>query len=374
MRLAWLYDFDACFNPTGVTRHALAQLDGLARRSEVELSVVSGRIADPDGLARWHSLAADRRYELPMRTRDMLRLWRLAGWPPVTFWTGPQDWVYCPAEYYVAVDRRARLAVTSHDVLQDVKYGSSRRRDLVGRVLQRADRVLSVSAFNTARLIEQWPDCRDKIRPVPNAADDLFFEAATEAERAAVRADLGLPDGLPYLISVANFQARKNLVRLVRAVGRLREVADGSMAVVLLGSGSDEQAGRLKATIETLGPSVQVVTPGYRQGKPLRAAYAEASALVFPSLCESFGIPAVEAMAQGCPVALADDTALPEIGGEAGWYFPPSDESAIEGALRSLLDDDAERARRVERGRKIASKYRWDRANEALMAALCDPG
>ena len=54
-----------------------------------------------------------------------------------------------------------------------------------------------------------------------------------------------------------------------------------------------------------------------------------ATALVFPSLCESFGIPAVEAMAQGTPVALADSTALPEIGGDAGWYFDPESEEAI---------------------------------------------
>ena len=110
--------------------------------------------------------------------------------------------------------------------------------------------------------------------------------------------------------------------------------------------------------------------PGYRQGKALRAAYAEATALVFPSTCESFGIPAVEAMAQGIPVALADSTALPEVGGEAGWYFPPEDEEAMAGVLRDLLDRGDERSRRVEAGRRVASGYRWDAANDRLVAAL----
>ena len=80
----------------------------------------------------------------------------------------------------------------------------------------------------------------------------------------------------------------------------------------------------LREAAAAAGPRVLIRMPGYRQGHDLRAIYAEATALVFPSLCESFGIPAVEAMAQGLPVALADSTALPEIGGEAGWYFDPT--------------------------------------------------
>jgi len=230
--------------------------------------------------------------------------------------------------------------------------------------------ILSVSDFNTARLVESFPDRASRVVRVPNAAEDLFFEPCGPDDRARVRADLGLPPGMPYLLSVANFQPRKNLIRLIRAVSTIREVASGDLALVLLGTGAPDEIRPLREAVAALGPQPVVRLPGYRQGAPLRAAYAEATALVFPSLCESFGIPVVEAMAQGIPVALADSTALPEVGGAAGWYFNPTDESAISGALRDLLDRPAQRAERVELGRTIAATHRWSTANDLLVAAL----
>ena len=371
MRVAMIYDMDACRGPTGVTRHAMAQMTRLARRPEIELHAISGRIAEPDGLAFWETLAPLPRRELPLRTRDMLRYWRLAAWPPVEWWTGPVEWLYCPAEYF-APTKAARRAVTSHDVLQDLTLGGPKRRERLAKAFEGAALVLSVSHFNTSRLVEAFPDLEGRVGYVPNAADDLFFEPATDRERLAVRADLGLPASVPYLLSVANFQARKNLARLVREAGRLPEVARGEMALVLLGAGSDAEADAIRAEVAALPRSALVKLPGYRQGKALRAAYAEAAALVFPSTCESFGIPAVEAMAQGCPVALAENTALPEIGGGAGWYFSPEEDGAISGVLRELLDRGGERARRVELGRAISVSYRWAGANDLLVKNLLE--
>ena len=372
IRVAWLYDMNACRSPTGVTRHALGQLDRLAARPDVALTVVAGRISDPDGLAYWERLEGLRRKELPLSTRNALRFWRTVGGPPVEWRTGPVDWVYCPSEMFVPT-RKAKLAVTSHDVLQDVRFGGPRRQALLAKVFGRADLVLSVSRFNTDKLLAMYPDCRGKVAYVPNAAEDLFFGEAAPRERANVRADLGLPPGLPYLISVASFQARKNLARLVRAAGRLREVASGELGLVLLGAGDESEAQPIREAIAGVGPKAMIKLPGYRQGRALLAAYAESTALVFASTCESFGIPAVEAMAQKIPVALADSTALPEIGGEAGWYFKPTDEEAIASTLRELLDRPEERARRVEIGRVQAEQYRWQAANDLLVATLKGP-
>ena len=369
LRVAWVYDMNACRNPTGVTRHALGQFDRLAQRADVALTAVSGRIKDADGLARWERMDGPKRCELPVSTRDALRAWRTLGGPGVEWWTGRMDWVYAPAELFVPT-RSAKLAVTSHDILQDVRFGGPRREALLARVFDHADLILSVSEFNTAKLLAMYPGCQGKIAYVPNAADDLFFESPTQRERDAVRVDLSLPAQIPYLISVASFQARKNLPRLIRAAGRLPEVQRGELALVLLGAGDEAEAEPIRQEIARLGRQSVIRLPGYRQGRGLLAAYAEASALVFPSTCESFGIPAVEAMAGGIPVALANSTALPEIGGDAGWYFNPSDDEAITATLADLLQNSDERARRADLGRSIAEDYRWSTANDRLVDAL----
>ncbi len=197
MKIALVYDMDACRRPTGVTRHALAQIERLRRRADIDLRLISGRINEPDGLAYWENLGALPRRELPVRTRDALRWWRLRPWPPVEWWTGgPVDWVYSPAEYGLPT-RAARLAVTSHDILQDLRFRPPRFRDRLARIFDQADLILSVSDFNTKQLLEGlslaakggWPWVPATPLTVPVLRADLH-----RADRAAVRAD---PSGWP---------------------------------------------------------------------------------------------------------------------------------------------------------------------------------
>ena len=102
---------------------------------------------------------------------------------------------------------RVRRAVTSHDVLQHLRFQPPKNRELLAHAFGKADLILSVSHFNTRQLVEAFPGCEGRVAHVPNAAEDLFFEPASPRERAQVRADLALPARVPYLLSVANLSA-----------------------------------------------------------------------------------------------------------------------------------------------------------------------
>ena len=330
-------------------------------------------MTEPDGLAYWESLGDLPRRELPVRTRDALRWWRLKPWPPVEWWTGPVDWVYCPAEYVVPT-RKARRAVTSHDVLQDLRYGAPRRRERAGQTSSaQADLILSVSRFNTERLLEAFPGCRGRVAYVPNARRGPVLRAGRPPrERAAVRADLGLPPGVPYLLSVANFQPRKNLARLIRAAApAARGGRRASWPWSCSATGSEAEARPLREAIAAAGRRALIRLPGYRQGRALRAAYAEATALVFPSTLRELRHPGRRGDGPGHPrrPGRLDRPARDRRRGRLVLRPratrtpspPPS-------ATSSTAPTSAPAASTL--GRTIAEDYRWQAANDRLVEAL----
>lgn len=192
---------------------------------------------------------------------------------------------------------------------------------------------------------------------IPNSADHIL--SVTPDPTAPGR--FGLVKG-GYLLTVGNQSPNKNLARLVAA----HATTEGPPLAIAGGA-----APGLSQSHIANGARVQVL--GRVSDAELRALYDGAAGFLWPALREGFGIPPLEAMALGVPVASSNTTAMPEVLGDAALYFNPADTEDIAGAIRRLTSlSTTERATLTMAGRARAAALSWDAAVEPLIAAISD--
>jgi glycosyltransferase involved in cell wall biosynthesis len=161
------------------------------------------------------------------------------------------------------------------------------------------------------------------------------------------------------VLYVGTLEPRKNLIRLVQACDRLWRAGQLDRPLVLIGK-RGWLADELFRFVEDAGCRDRVVLPGYVAREDLPAVYSAASVCAYPSLCEGFGLPPLEAMACGTPVVASTSTSLPEVLGNAAPLVDPLDVDAIAEAIRTVIDDDGLRARLRAAGLARAREFRWD--------------
>jgi glycosyltransferase involved in cell wall biosynthesis len=228
---------------------------------------------------------------------------------------------------------------------------------------RRADAIITVSESSRRDLVAHYRVDADKVHVIYEAAGPEFL--CVEEERASeVRQKLGLPER--YLVHVGTIEPRKNLTRLVDA---LQSLSDEGLSVPLVVVGSrgwlyDDFFGHLAG----LGIRGSVFFPGYVAASDLPLVYAAATASITPSVYEGFGLPVLEAMACGTPVACSKISSLPEVAGDAALTFDPLDVRAIADSIRALWTDPLLRAELRERGLRQAARFSWARAAEETWA------
>jgi glycosyltransferase involved in cell wall biosynthesis len=191
----------------------------------------------------------------------------------------------------------------------------------------------------------------------------------TPLDPAALRERLGLGRE-PIVLCVAAKRAHKNLHGLIRAFELLcRDESDTARAqLVLPGSGNDYER-ELKALAHELGIEERVRFPGWVSEGDLEGLYAAAECFVLPSLREGFGLPVLEAMARGLPVACSDIPALSEVVGDAALLFDPNDPKSIAGAIARLLRDRQFADELRVRGRERCRAFTWERTARATLTS-----
>ena len=218
-----------------------------------------------------------------------------------------------------------------------------------------ARRVIAISEAGKRDIVETLHLRADKVDVV-----HLGFampDAAAPTPEPELRARFGLGAG-PLLLTVAAALRHKNLFRLLDAFALL-EARDTGL-VVVGHAGLDQE--RLRARAAELGVGARLHFTGWVDEVDLEGLYAAATTFVYPSLMEGFGMPVLEAMYRGVPVACSNVSAMPEVAGDAAELFDPTDPPEIAAALTRLLGDPAHRDELVARGRERWKAFSWERA------------
>jgi glycosyltransferase involved in cell wall biosynthesis len=270
--------------------------------------------------------------------------------------------------YYSSSPRRSwpQLQVV-HDLITErfeADYRSPNERSFrrqKRRCLEAATRLVAVSQNTKRDLIDLLGVAPDRIDVVPQAVNAEFLAVPIPTRERAVGLErLGIHS--PFLLQVGGRMKHKNFGRLLEAFAASK-LATGVQLVCAGESFSDEE----RQAMRRLGLGGAVVLVRWPEETDLRLLYQAASGLVYPSIYEGFGIPPLEAMACGTPVAAARAASLPEVCGDAALFFDPLDPSAIAEAMLSLFDDKKVGAMR-ERGIRRAALFNWESTAQQTFA------
>lgn len=227
---------------------------------------------------------------------------------------------------------------------------------LLPRSIRRAARVIVPSEATRADLCRRFPEVADRVRIIRPGVRASMAQPADPGARARFRTQSGLESG--YALFVGNIEPRKNLPMLLRAFHAVRAQGKLSQRLVIVGEPGRGMAA-VRQEVLALGLDEEVRFWGYASDSDLALLYAASDALVFPSLHEGFGLPAVEAMACGAPVIVSDRGALPEVAGAAGAVVPAEQPDAWARALADVLGSPVRQAEMRVKGTARARAFSW---------------
>jgi len=250
---------------------------------------------------------------------------------------------------------RIRLVLVVHDLIfldKSIEPSMSRvqnvgrhyRRVVVPLVGRKAFHVVTVSEYSRQHIIARLGIPEARITVIPNAIGEFWFQTVEDK-----------PVARPYILTVAGEAPSKNLARLIQAYARTHRVMPHVQLVV---AGVRPAAhSHFQKLAGTLGVEEDVKFTAFVSDEELRSLYQNAELYVCASLAEGFGIPVLEAMASGVPLACSKASSIPEVSGEVAWYFDPLDTESISSTMIELLTDSTRSRSRVQRGRSRACQF-----------------
>lgn len=234
---------------------------------------------------------------------------------------------------------------------------------LVGPGARRSDRVIADSQAAKADIAAHLGVRAERIDVALLGCNIVRTEPAPEAE---LRTRFDLADHRVCLC-VSAALVHKNLDALIRAFGRIA-AARRDLSLVIAGHAGREYD-RLRALADGTGHGSRIVITSWIADSDLEGLYALATCCVYPSLLEGFGLPVLEAMARGVPIACSDASSLPEVAGDAADLFDGRDVAAIAGAIERLAGDPSHARELVARGFSRVERFTWERCAADTLAS-----
>src|SRR5690348_12738586 len=274
-------------------------------------------------------------------------------------------WFYAPAVV------PTRLVMTIHD-LTDVLAPPVGATPLVQagrlyfarRALARANRIMAVSHSSKRELSRVFGVPEGKIEVVYNALDERFLREPMPDDGDRVLERHAVSD--PFVLYAGNIKPQKNLPRLIEAFAVAK--ADlrnhpqyAGLKLLLIGDSGEEHSDLRRAVLRSRVQG-EVRFLGFVPHPVLRVFYSRASAFLFPSLYEGFGLPPLEAMAHGTPVLTSSASSLPEVFADAAMLVNPENVFEIARGIRQILTEDVTREALIRRGHELVRKYSWERS------------
>ncbi|MDI3339562.1 MAG: glycosyltransferase family 1 protein [Sphaerobacter sp.] len=358
--LGHLLTFAPGYRQAGVSRYIEFLLRALPSAApDIQPVVFSGPQAD-GGVAELPRNVQWRRSRLPTGRPEVRILWeQLAG--PVALRRAGVDLVHGPVNVLPLADGLPGV-VTVHDLAFRVypeQYPRAKQRYLdllTGASIRRAARVITVSESTRRDVLRLYPVDPSRVVTVPNGVDPSMAPVTDPARLRAFREARGLPD--EFLLFVGTLQPRKNLTGLLRAYAAVR---DRVAAPLVVAGGKGWMYEPIFAEVRALGIEGRVIFAGYADAAELPLWYSAATAFVYPSLYEGFGLPVLEAMACGTPVITSDTSSLPEVAGDAALLVDPRDVDALAAGIERIMGDAPLRATLRARGLARARAFSWER-------------
>jgi glycosyltransferase involved in cell wall biosynthesis len=268
------------------------------------------------------------------------------------------------------------VVVSVHDVsfVEHPEYFPAARalqlQVTVKRTVGRAARVLTVSEFSRQAIAKVYGLDDEDITVVPNAAAGHFRPLPHDAAAAWIWRRFGIPP--PFVLNVGDLQLRKNQSALIRAFAAMvRGRPDLPHHLVLAGKEGWHGRAVRRAAAES-GIADRIHFTGFVTDRELLQLYNGCESFVFPSLYEGFGLPVIEAMACGRPVACSNGSAVREVADGAALLFDPGSEREMTRAILDLALDPELRARMGRLGLQRSGHFSWRRAAEKTLEVYCE--